>query len=94
MSSKLNNYPPLLEYLFNLGRQTGDAWIAQYGEQLLHVHSGVMTERIIAKSGTSCFLCAPFHARPISDAVVYTVVVSHRARPPQLCRRAARGLLI
>jgi NTE family protein len=34
MSSKLNNYPPLLEYLFNLGRQTGDAWIAQNGEAL------------------------------------------------------------
>ena len=31
MSSKLNNYPPLLEYFFNLGRQTGDAWIAQNG---------------------------------------------------------------
>jgi hypothetical protein len=27
MSSKLNDYPPLLEYWFNLGRQTGDAWI-------------------------------------------------------------------
>jgi hypothetical protein len=26
MSSKLNNYPPLLDYLFNLGRLTGDAW--------------------------------------------------------------------
>jgi hypothetical protein len=26
MSSKLNNYPPLLEYLFNLGRQTGEAF--------------------------------------------------------------------
>jgi NTE family protein len=34
MSSKLNNYPPLLEYLFKLGRQTGDAWIAQNGEAL------------------------------------------------------------
>ena len=34
MSSKLNNYPPLLEYLFNLGRQTGDAWIAQNGDAL------------------------------------------------------------
>ena len=34
MSSKLNNYPPLLEYLFNLGRQTGDDWIAQNGEAL------------------------------------------------------------
>jgi NTE family protein len=34
MSSKLNNYPPFLEYLFNLGRQTGDAWIAQNGEAL------------------------------------------------------------
>ena len=34
MSSKLNNYPPLLEYFFNLGRQTGDAWIAQNGGAL------------------------------------------------------------
>ena len=34
MSSKLNNYPPFLEYLFNLGRQTGDAWIAQNGDAL------------------------------------------------------------
>ena len=34
MSSKLNNYPPLLEYLFNLGRRTGDAWIAQNREAL------------------------------------------------------------
>jgi NTE family protein len=34
MSSKLNNYPPLLEYLFNLGWQTGDAWIAQNREAL------------------------------------------------------------
>jgi hypothetical protein len=34
MSSKLNNYPPLLEYLFNLGRQTGDAWIPQNGHAL------------------------------------------------------------
>jgi len=34
MSSKLNNYPPFLEHLFNLGRQTGDAWIAQNGEAL------------------------------------------------------------
>jgi NTE family protein len=34
MSSKLNNYSPMLEYLFNLGRQTGDAWIAQNGDAL------------------------------------------------------------
>jgi hypothetical protein len=34
MSSKPNSYPPLLEYLFNLGRQTGDAWIAQNGDAL------------------------------------------------------------
>jgi hypothetical protein len=34
MSSKLNNYPPLLEYLFNLGRRTGDAWIMQNGDAL------------------------------------------------------------
>jgi NTE family protein len=34
MSSRLNNYPPLLEYLFDLGRQTCDAWIAQNGEAL------------------------------------------------------------
>lgn len=34
MSSKRNNYPPLLEYLFNLGRQTGDGWITQHGSAL------------------------------------------------------------
>jgi hypothetical protein len=34
MSSKLNNYPPMLEYLFQLGRQTCDAWIAQNGQAL------------------------------------------------------------
>jgi NTE family protein len=34
MSSKLNNYPPLLEHLFDLGRQTCDRWIAQYGDAL------------------------------------------------------------
>ena len=33
-SSKFNNYPPFLEYLFDLGRQTGDAWIAQHGAAL------------------------------------------------------------
>jgi NTE family protein len=34
MSSKSNNYPPMLEYLHDLGRQTGDAWIAQNGDAL------------------------------------------------------------
>jgi NTE family protein len=34
MSSKLNNYPPMLEYLFQLGRQTCEAWIAQNGQAL------------------------------------------------------------
>jgi NTE family protein len=34
MSSKRNNYPPMLEYLHDLGRQTGDAWIAQNGDAL------------------------------------------------------------
>lgn len=34
MSSKLNNYPPLLEYLFDLGRQAGKAWIAEHGDAL------------------------------------------------------------
>jgi NTE family protein len=34
MSSKLNNYPLLLEYLFDLGRQTCDRRIAQYGDAL------------------------------------------------------------
>jgi hypothetical protein len=32
MSGKRNNYPPTLEYLFDLGRQTGDARIAQRGD--------------------------------------------------------------
>ena len=34
ISSKRNNYPPLLEYLFDLGRQTCGAWIAQNGNEL------------------------------------------------------------
>jgi hypothetical protein len=34
MSSKLNNYPPLLEYLFDLGRQTCDAWLGQNKDSL------------------------------------------------------------
>jgi NTE family protein len=34
MSSKRNNYPPLLEYLFDLGRQAGDAWIAEHRDAL------------------------------------------------------------
>jgi NTE family protein len=29
MSSKRNNYPPMLEYLHNLGWQTGDEWLAR-----------------------------------------------------------------
>jgi NTE family protein len=34
MSSKLNNYPPLLEYLFDLGRQTCDTWLGQHRDSL------------------------------------------------------------
>ena len=34
MSSKRNNYPPLLQYLFDLGWQAGDAWIAEHGDAL------------------------------------------------------------
>jgi hypothetical protein len=34
MSSKRNNYPPMLEYLHDLGRQTGDDWLAQHGGAL------------------------------------------------------------
>jgi NTE family protein len=33
-SSKLNNYPPLLEYLFDLGRETCDAWFAHHRDAL------------------------------------------------------------
>jgi NTE family protein len=34
MSSKSNNYPPMLEYLHDLGRQTADSWMAQNGDAL------------------------------------------------------------
>jgi hypothetical protein len=34
MSSKRNNYPPLLEYLFGVGRQAGEAWIAEHRDAL------------------------------------------------------------
>jgi NTE family protein len=30
-SSKLNNHPALLKYLFDLGRQTTDSWLSDYG---------------------------------------------------------------
>jgi NTE family protein len=33
-SSKANNYPAMLEYLFNLGRQTADAWFARHGSDI------------------------------------------------------------
>jgi len=36
MSSKRNNYPPMLEYLHDLGRRTGDDWMAQNGDALGH----------------------------------------------------------
>jgi hypothetical protein len=35
-SSKANNYPALLEYLFDLGRKTADAWFARYGTEIGH----------------------------------------------------------
>jgi NTE family protein len=34
MSSKSNNYPPMLEYLHDLGWQTADTWMAQNGDAL------------------------------------------------------------
>ena len=34
MSSKLNNYLPLIEYLFDLGRQAGDDWIGVHEHNL------------------------------------------------------------
>jgi NTE family protein len=34
MSSKRNTYPPMLEYLFDLGRQACDVWIAQNADAL------------------------------------------------------------
>ena len=33
-SSKANNYPALLDYLFNLGRETADAWFARHGTDI------------------------------------------------------------
>src|SRR5262249_38958892 len=30
MLTKANNYPALLDYLFNLGRETADAWFARH----------------------------------------------------------------
>jgi len=50
MSSKLNNYPPLLEYLFDLGRQTCDAWIAQ-NEKALGKHSTMDVQQLFSPEG-------------------------------------------
>jgi NTE family protein len=49
MSSKRNNYPPMLEYLFDLGRQTGDAWIAQHGDALGQ-HSTIDLQQLLPVS--------------------------------------------
>jgi NTE family protein len=46
MSSKRNNYPPLLEYLFDLGRQAGEAWIAEH-RAALGQHSTIDLERLL-----------------------------------------------
>jgi NTE family protein len=46
MSSKRNNYPPLLEYLFDLGRQAGEAWIAEHRDALGH-RSTIDLERLL-----------------------------------------------
>jgi len=35
-SSKANNYPAMLEYLFDLGRQTADAWLTRHGTDIGH----------------------------------------------------------
>ena len=35
-SSKANNYPAMLEYLFDLGRQTADAWLTRHGKDIGH----------------------------------------------------------
>jgi NTE family protein len=48
-SSKLNNYPPFLEYLFDLGRQTCDAWIAQ-NEKALGQHSTMDVQQLLPTS--------------------------------------------
>jgi NTE family protein len=50
MSSKLNNYPPLLEYLFDLGRQTCDAWIAQ-NEKALGKCSTLDVQELLSPAG-------------------------------------------
>jgi NTE family protein len=34
ISSKANNYPAMLEYLFDLGRQTAGAWFADHGKDI------------------------------------------------------------
>ena len=48
-SSKLNNYPPFLEYLFDLGRQTCDAWIAQ-NKNALGQHSTMDVQQLLPTS--------------------------------------------
>ena len=34
LRASLSRYPPLLAYLFDLGRQAGGAWIAEHGDAL------------------------------------------------------------
>jgi NTE family protein len=35
-SSKANNHAAMLEYLFDLGRQTADAWLTRHGTDIGH----------------------------------------------------------
>jgi len=46
VTSKLNNYPALLEYLFDLGRQTADTRFASHGAAI-GVRSTVDLQRIL-----------------------------------------------
>jgi NTE family protein len=49
-SSKLNNYSALLEYLFELGRQTGDAWLAQ-NQAEIGQHSTIDLQQLLPIGG-------------------------------------------
>jgi NTE family protein len=54
-SSKLNNYPAFLEYLFNAGRRTAEAWFAEHGAAL-GKQSTINLQRLIQASVLADFL--------------------------------------
>jgi hypothetical protein len=77
-SSKANNYPAMLEYLFDLGRQTADAWLARHG--IRSQESTVASRCAITTVVRSCISCASAAAISVSLSASSDEVASSSRR--------------